>query len=389
VDQRREPSETGPAGSAPEERLAEALSHALAPDLAARRETALHLSELLLDAAECAVPFTSGGDAAEALSALELLATRADVFAWDGPPGWDELLARGLIGRAPFEPGASVLDGLGSLSGRAAQREQLFAAARAEAARLLETARSAAALGSAEAAAEDTADAAQTPRLGAGARVVAAHASLLRLIGHAAAASALWLPEAEDPGGIGLPAAQALAAEMDARAAAGSDFAAALEEWLARLSAQNRSAAQPGFRTFFAGLSQVPRTALGLRVFRDEAREGRLAADCEALLGAVGGWQPVRWASLRAGAPAAWMAELCPAAPPGEAPLARLARECDAALDVAGRLWFASGFSLAAFTSLASLLTARCASAFALWEELGGGSRRDETPPPLTSAPPR
>jgi hypothetical protein len=387
VDQRREPSETRPAGSAPEERLAEALSHALAPDLAARRETALHLSELLLDAAECAVPFTSGGDAAEALSALELLATRADVFAWDGPPGWDELLARGLIGRAPFEPGASVLDGLGSLSGRAAQREQLFAAARAEAARLIEAARAAAALGSPETAAE-TAAAAQAPGLGAGARVVAAHASLLRLIGQAAAASALWLPEAEDPGGIGLPAAQALAAEMDARAAAGSDFAAAQEEWLARLSAQNRSATQPGFRTFFAGLSQVPRTALGLRTFRDEAREGRLATDCEALLGAVGGWQPVRWASLRAGAPAAWMAELCPTAPPGETPLARLARECDAALDLAGRLWFASGFSLAAFTCLAGLLTARCASALALWEELGGGSPRGETPPqPLTPAP--
>jgi hypothetical protein len=388
VDQRREPSETAGAENGPEERLAEALSRALAPELAARRETALHLSELLLDAAECALPFTHGGDAAEALSALELLATRADVFAWDGPPGWDELLARGLVGRGPFEPGASVLDGLGSLSGRAEQRERLFAAARAEAARLLEAARAAAALGSGETAAAGTAAAAQAPGLGAGARVVAAHASLLRLIGQAAAASALWLPEAPDPGGIGLPAAQALAAEMDARAAAGSDFAAAQEEWLARLSAQNRSAAQPGFRTFFAGLSQVPRTALGLRTFRDEAREGRLAADCEALLGAVGGWQPVRWASLRAGAPAAWMAELCPAAPTGEAPLVRLARECDAALDLAGRLWFASGFSLAAFTSLAGLLTARCASALALWEELGGGSPRGETPPqPLTSAP--
>jgi len=126
VDQRQEPSDTAGAETGPEERLAEALARALAPELAARRETALHLSELLLDAAECALPFTRGGDASEALSALELLATRADVFGWDGPPGWDELLARGLVGRTPFEPGASVLDGLGSLSGRAAQRESAY-----------------------------------------------------------------------------------------------------------------------------------------------------------------------------------------------------------------------------------------------------------------------
>jgi hypothetical protein len=47
-----------------------------------------------------------------------------------------------------------------------------------------------------------------------------------------------------------------------------------------------------------------------------------------------------------------------------------MARECDGALDVAGRLWTASGLSLTAFAALATLLFARSACALAIREEL-------------------
>ena len=145
----------------------------------------------------------------------------------------------------------------------------------------------------------------------------------------------------------------------------GSDFAAAQDEWLARLLHDNpAAAAAPAFRTFFAGLSQSLRVAVSLRDFRDAAREGRLAADPEALLGAAAGWQPVRWRAIRAGAKASWWA------PTGESPHAELARECSAALDAIGRLWHARDLSLGGFTSLAAAATARSACALALWEEL-------------------
>ena len=79
------------------------------------------------------------------------------------------------------------------------------------------------------------------------------------------------------------------------------------------------------------------------------------------------------WAALRGGAPSPWVEELCPAAPTGEKPLRRLERECAQALEVFARLWFAKDLSLTGFTALAALLTARCASIVALWQELGGG----------------
>ncbi|MGZ6142341.1 MAG: hypothetical protein ACXWLM_03330, partial [Myxococcales bacterium] len=130
----------------------------------------------------------------------------------------------------------------------------------------------------------------------------------------------------------------------------------------------------PAFRTFFAGLSQCLRTAVALREFRDAARAGELAPDAEALLGALATWQPARWPSLRGGAPSPWFEALCPPAPESETALQRLARECSAGLDLASRLWFAKGLPPAGFTALAALFVARCASAIALWEELGGGA---------------
>ena len=55
-------------------------------------------------------------------------------------------------------------------------------------------------------------------------------------------------------------------------------------------------------------------------------------------------------------------------------PLRRLVRECDDGLSLFSRLWRAENASLTAFTALSALFVARCASAVALWEELGGGA---------------
>ena len=138
--------------------------------------------------------------------------------------------------------------------------------------------------------------------------------------------------------------------------------------------ADNPATSDPIFRTFYAGLSQSLRVAVALRLFHEEAAEDRLAEDGEALLGALGTWQPVRWASMRRGAPSPWIEALCPAAPAQEIPLRRLERECAQALESFSRLWFAGGVSLTGFAALATVFTARCAGIAALWEELGGGA---------------
>ncbi len=332
--------------------LASALLEALRPGFAEREATARQLAELFLDAVAAALPLTRHEPAEAPLAELEALAQQTDVYAWDGAPGWDVVLERGLSGRAPVQAGPSILDGLGARPERTQQRGELKRRAHAEAERLLLLCR-------------ELAQGATSPML------VAAHASLLRLVGLAAVAPLLL--GSEDPAAGALPQARLaeLLAEMDAR---GDTFAAAHEEWLALLLSRNPAAAQaPAFRTFYAGLSQALRVALGLRRFRDEAAQGKVAADGEALLGALGTWQPVRWSSLRAGGPSTWFEALCPPAPDA-APLERLAGECDAALEVFSRLWFAQDLSLTGFSALAAIFTARCASAAALWEELGGGA---------------
>jgi hypothetical protein len=355
----------------PEKQLARTLALALRADFAEREATALQLAELLLDAVASALPLTRHEPAEPALAQLETLATQVDVYSWEGAPGWDVVLARGLRERAPLEPGPSVLDGLGASREHEAQRGELKRRARAEAARLVSLGREAARF-DAGGAGSGAQALDQVPTLDAAQAVVAVHASLLRLCGHAAVASLLFLPEDAQAGALPEASTDAFVREIDER---GEGFTAAHDEWLALLTSRNPAAAQsPSFRTFFVGLSQTLRLAVALRRFRDEARAGKLADDAEALLGALGGWQPVRWQSLRAGAPPQWIADLCPAAPPRETPLQRLARECDAALGLASRLWSAKNASLTAFSALAALLASRCASAAALWEELGGGA---------------
>lgn len=335
-----------------ESELASTLLTAFRSDFAEREATARQLAELLLDAVAAALPLTRHEQADGPLAELEALAQQTDVYAWDGAPGWDVVLARGLTGRVPVAPGPSVLDGLGARPERTQQRGELKRRAHAEADRLVLLCK-------------------QASQEATSPTVVAAHASLLRLVGLAAVAPLLLAPE--DPGAGALPQSRLpeLLAEMDAR---GEGFAFAHEEWLALLLSRNPAAAQaPAFRTFYAGLSQALRFAVALRRFRDDAASGELAADGEALLGAVGTWQPVRWSALRAGAPSPWFEALCPAAA-AAAPLQRLARDCDAALEIFSRLWFAQDLSPTGFSALAALFTARCASAAALWEELGGGA---------------
>ncbi len=335
-----------------EDDLAAALLPAFRGEFAGRDATARQLAQLILDAVDAALPLTRHEPSEPALAELELLAPETDVFAWEGAPGWDVVLARGLRKRGRTPPGPAVLDGLGARADRTQQRGELKRRAHAEAETLLSLAREAAQGASAES-------------------VVAAHASILRLVSLACVAPLL---SAEPTEAQPLPPArlQDLLRDLDAR---GETFALAHEEWLARLLAQNPAAADaPTFRTFYAGLSQSLRVAQALRTFGDEAAAGRLAADGEALLGALGTWQPVRWSALRAGVPSEWMTALCPTPPAGEDPLARLARECRAALELFSRLWFAQGLPVNGFTALAALFTARCASAAALWEELGGGA---------------
>ena len=356
----------------PEEELAASLKLALREDFAERDASARQLAELLLDAVAAAIPLTQNEPVDTSLAQLETLAQQADLYAWDGAPGWDVVLARGLSAREPIFAGPSVLDGLGERSDRTQQRGELEQRAQAEAERLVLLGRELARFG-----AGGTGTGArvldQMPTLPPADAVVAAHGSLLRLVGYACTAPLMAL--AEDPQAGTLPGGEeaALIREMDERTS--DSFVAAHDEWLARLLAQNPAAAQStAFRTFFAGLSQSLRTAVALRAFRDAALEGRLAPDAEALLGALATWQPARWPSLRGGAPSLWIEKLCPAAPAAEAPLQRLARECSAALDLLSRLWFARDVSLTGFTALGALFVARCASAIALWEELGGGA---------------
>ena len=350
---------------APERELARALERGLRQGFAERGKTALHLAELFLDAVDEALPLARGrGDAA----GLELLAQRADVYGWDGPPGWDEVLSRGIAERAPIEALPSPLSGLGEPADREDQWQIAAARVREEALRLIDLGREAAQLGASSG--SSATELTTHPTLPPGGILVAAHASLLRLLALSSASTLLTLPEDLQAGLLPPPALDAILAEMDARLASASDFAGAQEEWLARLLRDNPAAVDPAFRTFFAGVSQSLRLSLSLRAWREEARSGQLPTDLEAVVGAIGAWQPERWQAMRHGVPAAWVRDLCPPDPPAP-PLARLQRECELALDVAGRLWTARNLSLTGFAALATLLFARTCSALALREELG------------------
>ena len=188
----------------------------------------------------------------------------------------------------------SPLDGLGDPPGREDQRQLAGERLQTEAQRLVALGREAAQLGASSGA--SATELVAHPTLPPGGILVAAHASLLRLLSLSSASTLLELPEDLQSGQLPPPALDALLAEIDAREASGSDFAAAQEEWLARLSRDNPSAADPVFRTFFAGVSQSLRLArTGARWTvahrtRDRRRgDRRLAAGA---LADVAPWRP-------------------------------------------------------------------------------------------------
>jgi len=333
----------------PQHDLADALVQGLQEDLPGRKEAALQLAELILDATGPALELANGAPAAEPLAGIELLATGIDVYSWDGAPGWDEVLARGLSKSGTTTTAADPLWGLGERGSRNGQRALCEERARDQAGRFLSAARQAA------------------TRTDPGV-LVATHAALLRLVALSAIHPLLALPEDAGAGTLPPPGAASLVREIDERTAAGSDLASAQQEWRARLDADNPATSDPSFGAFFAGSSQALRLALALRAFRDAARSGRLATDLEPLVGATGAWQPVRWKEMRKGIPAAWTADLFPEREPSGS-LVGLARDCEAGLDAVGRLWTAKSLSTTGFAALACVLFARSASALAFLDE--------------------
>src|SRR2546423_15393653 len=119
----------------PEQELARSLLVALRVDFPERESTARQLAELLLDAVAGALPLTRHEPAEAPLRELEAMAQQTDLFAWEGAPGWDVVLQRGLLAHPPLGPGPAVLDGLGVRPERTHQRGELKRPASAQAAR--------------------------------------------------------------------------------------------------------------------------------------------------------------------------------------------------------------------------------------------------------------
>ena len=336
--------------SGPEHALAAVLVRALREDFPERDAAALQLAELVLDVTGPALRLAAGEAAEGALAEIELCAMQLDVYSWEGGPGWDEILARGLGPDRRSSQPQDPLAGLGAAESRDGQRLLCEQRAREGADRFIALAKEAA--------------------LRADAAILASlHASLLRLTALSALHPLFALPEDLRAGELPPPGAAALVREMDERQASGSDFASAQQEWLARLEADNPAVGVPGFGPFFAGLSQALRLSVALRAVRDAARAGTRSRDLEPIVGAAGAWQPVRWKELRAGVPAGWTADLFPEVP-AVAGLSGVAVQCEAALDVAGRLWTAKSLSTTGFAALACALFARAACALAAIDEL-------------------
>jgi hypothetical protein len=330
-----EPKTTPEPKMTPEKELAQKLLPQLRPDFEGREATALQFAELLLDAVEAALPLTHHAPAELALPQLELLGQQLDVFSWDGTPGWDVVLARGLGERTALPPGPSIAGGLGAFAERTQQRGELKRRAQGEAAKLLAHGRAA--------------------------ELIPSHAAMLRLSACGMVFSLLQPAPDPDAGDLPEGSPEALTRDLDER---GEGFLLAQDEWLATLMANNPlAAAEPQFRTFFASLSQSLRAVRALHVGPPY--------DLEAVLAGVVSWQPHRFPGFRRGAPSEWICTLCPPVD------GSLAAEREAALSVFARLWFAKGASACALHALAALFTARCASAAALCEELAADRAAD------------
>jgi hypothetical protein len=286
---------------------------------------------LLAEASVVAASLVAGHPAGPALEALLPLGASPSLFR--------------LCAGAPPPSAPALLEGLGS-GERPAQVETLTRRAREEARRFTE---------------------AFTRLTGSdlpadGLQLMAVRSALLRLLALAACGPALLWPEGSGTAPPSTPGArERLVIEVSERPV--------WPEWPGLLPARNPAAAAAdpaGFARFAACLADLPRLALALRDVARAARARRPApADALAVLeGALAALAPHTWAP-RAGAPAAWFAYRLPdRTEPGAA--ARLAAECDAALEAAGLLWESQQSPPWALAALASLVFSRLCSALSL-----------------------
>jgi hypothetical protein len=198
-------------------------------------------------------------------------------------------------------------------------------------------------------------------------------ASSLRLRALLALQPLLELPESPLPPGRATPGArERLVVELSDHLATGGGRAALQARWRADLSAHNPgAAAHPGFAPFADDLEVLPALAEALRDLARAARAKRPppAGALGALDVAAAALAPDRWSGLHGGAPTAWLAALLTARfEPGS--YARLAAECDAALEAAGRLRESQQSPTWELAALASAVYSRVCGALALCEEL-------------------
>ncbi len=199
-----------------------------------------------------------------------------------------------------------------------------------------------------------------------------ARASKLRLLALSALRPAVELPASPLPAGPATPGArERLIVELCEHLASGGTRGALQASWREDLAARNPGAAShPEFPRLAEAVEALPALAEALRDLARAARVKRLAARAtiDALSAAAQPLSPERFAGLGAGVPAAWLAALLPARlEPGL--FARLAAECDAALDAAGRLREAQRSPHWELAALASVVSSRVCCALALCEE--------------------
>ena len=198
-------------------------------------------------------------------------------------------------------------------------------------------------------------------------------AARLRLRALLALRPSLGLPTSPLPAGLSSPGArERLVVELSEQLASDGGHALLQARWRADLAAHNpAAAAHPEFARLAEAIDALPALVEGLRDLARAARARRPApgAAVAALEAAATTLAPERLAGLCEGVPAEWLAALLSARlEPG--PHARLAAECDAALEAAGRLRESQQSPTWELAALASVVNSRVCSALALCEEL-------------------
>lgn len=341
----------------PAEALLPAVARALAPAGLSAARLAAPLATLLAKASAACARVSSDRALAPALAEVEALVLGLGLASLDGGTFYGPARLSLQVATAPC-PGTSPLAGLGRPKERAGQAAELERRVRAEASRFAE--------------ALDKLLANALP-VEASTALLTARCSLLRLLALAACGPALLSPESPESAPSAVPGArERLVIEVSEHASDRAALEALRRRWLAELSANPRLPQDP-LAALLQGAAQLPHLVLWLRDIARVARARRLSAlpqpEATVTRAALLGFQPTGWSTLRTGAPAAWVSSLCPPlAEPG--PAARLAAECDAALEAAGRLREATQSPAWELAALAGLLFSRTCSVLALWGEL-------------------